>query len=73
MAQPDVGADYQSVHTRLSTDANEIIAFIRPLIAADPVRHTVLGSVAQVLQEPQRKAGVWRFQKQPTSRPDRVH
>ena len=52
MAQPDVGADYQSVHTRLSTDANEIIAFIRPLIAADPVRHTVLGSVVQVLEEP---------------------
>lgn len=52
MAQPDVGADYQSVHTRLSTDANEIIAIIRPLIAADPVRYTVLGSVAQVLEEP---------------------
>ena len=52
MAHTHVGADYQTVHTRLSTDANEIIAFLRPLIAADPVRLTVLGSVAQVLEEP---------------------
>jgi GNAT superfamily N-acetyltransferase len=40
------------VRTRLSTDANEIIALLRPLIAADPVRLTVLGTVAQVLEEP---------------------
>jgi len=52
VAHTHVGADYQSVHTRLSTDRNEIIALLRPLIAADPVRHTVLGSVAQVLEEP---------------------
>jgi FR47-like protein len=39
------------VPTRLSTDANEIIALLRPLIAKDPVRLTVLGSVAQVLEE----------------------
>lgn len=52
MAHTHVGADYQTVPTRLSTDANEIIAFLRPLIAADPVRLTVLGSVAQVLEEP---------------------
>jgi len=40
------------VPTSLSTDANEIIALLRPLIAEDPVRLTVLGSVAQVLEEP---------------------
>jgi len=52
VAHTPSGADYQTVPTRLSTDANEIIALLRPLIAEDPVRLTVLGSVAQVLEEP---------------------
>jgi GNAT superfamily N-acetyltransferase len=40
------------MHTRLVTDADEIVALIHPVIVADPVRSTVLGSMVQVLDEP---------------------
>jgi hypothetical protein len=52
LAPGDQPGDDRTVQTKLSTDADEIAALIRPVLAADPVRNTVLGSVLQVLEEP---------------------
>ncbi len=38
------------VSLQVTTDANEICALLEPLVEADPVRHTVLGTILTILQ-----------------------